>query len=162
MFFVKHAVFALFTLASTTTAWAEPICVSSVSEHQKQKDNLPAILQELPTLLTVDSFFLTAGLKIRPVGDKLKLEGYVWQPGDIYADDGYIKSACYENMILKVTLDNGKTYEGKVGVDKAIEIKGFKFKQSTDRQFANIVEKVRKASKGKINVSTDKGSEGTR
>lgn len=162
MVFLMRAILAICILASTQQARAEAICVSSLSEHARHKSKLPNVLQELPTLLTVDSFFLTAGLKIRPVGEKLKLEGYVWQPGDIYADDGYIRSACYENNVLKVTLDNGKTYEGKVNTDKAIEIKGFKFKQSTERQFANIVEKVRKASNGKIQVSSDKGSEGIR
>lgn len=151
-----------FLMISAAQANAEAICVSSFSEFNEQKGKLPNVIQELPTMLTVDSFIVTAALKIRPAGDRLKLEGYVWQPGSIYADDGYIQSACYENDILKVTLENGKTYEGKVSKDKAVEIRGFKFKHSTERQFASIVEKVRRASKGKIEVSSDKGSEGVR
>lgn len=162
MVYILRTFLAISFILSAKQVWAEAVCVSSFSEYEQQKNKLPKVLQELPTLLTVDSFLVTAALKIRPAGEKLKLEGYVWQPGSIYADDGYIKSACYENDVLKVTLDNGKTYEGKVGTEKAVEIKGFKFKQSTERQFASIVEKVRKASNGKIQVSSDKANDGVR
>lgn len=144
-----HRLLASFLLGIfvSPAAYAET-CVTSSADFEAKKSDFPPIVQHLPAMLTADSMFVTAGLKIRAVGAKLKLEGYVWKPGDIYSDDGYLKKVCYDGKTFKVTLENGKTYDARVQSSRAVSIQGVTFKKSSDAEFAGIVQKIRKAQGG--------------
>lgn len=137
----------------SSTGYAEQTCVSSVSEFNAQSSKFPAAVQPLPALLATDGMFVTAGLKIKAVGDKLKLEGYVWQPGDIYVDDVYVSKACFDGKTFDITMENGKTYSAKVKGKDAVSIQGVTFEKSNEKKFASIVNKVTDALSKKSNVS---------
>ena len=138
----------------STKLLAADVCVSNTAEFAAQAKNLPSVVQQLPTMLTTDGFLVTAGLKIRAAGDKLKMEGYVWKPGDIYTDDAYIKQACFDGVNFNVTLEHGKSYAAKIKGDKSVSIQGITFEKSSDAKFAGIIEKV----KGAIEKKTGVGS----
>lgn len=121
------------------------ICFSSVAEFESKKSDMPVVIRKLPVLFTANNFLVTAGLQIKVVDSKLKLEGSIWKPGEIYSDDSYIKNVCFEDDVLKVTLENGKTYEARVKNDSAVSIQGMTFKKSTAVEFAGILEKVKDA-----------------
>lgn len=127
------------------SVWAEEKCVTSPSELSAQEKYFPEVIQPLPTMLIIDSLFVTAGIKIGTAGGKLKLEGHVWKMGNIYVDDAYLKKVCYDGEILKVTLENGKTYDVKAKSSSTVSIQGATFKRSSDSEFAGIVQKIRKA-----------------
>ncbi|GEM_PF-2142271 len=144
-------------LSFSSGAWAAETCVSSASDFEQKKDQFPQIVQQLPVMLTTDGMWATAGLKIRTVGDKLKLEGYVWKVGGIYADDGYLRKVCYNGSTFKVTLENGKTYEAVVKSNRTVAIQGVTFKKSSSSEFASIVEKVKKAGGSQIRTTSGNG-----
>lgn len=131
-------------------------CISNAAEFAEKSASLPAVVQKLPALLTADGFFVTAGLKIRVAGDKLKLEGYVWKPGEIIVDDGYISKACYDGKVLNVTLENGTSYSAKIKNEKSVSIQGVTFDQASEAKFAGIVKKI-KDSRAERTASTQSG-----
>lgn len=133
-------------------------CISSTSEYTAQKDKLPSVFHELPVMLTTDSFLVTAALKIRTVGDRIKLEGHVWKPSEIYSDDSYVKTICYGGDSFKVTLENGQSYNAQMK-DSDVSISGFTFKKNTDSGFAGIVEKVKGAIDKKQKAAAQKGTQ---
>lgn len=155
----------LLPLFSVFFAWSlvaqgTEICFSSTAEFESKKSEFPAVIRKLPVLLTANNFLVTAGLQIKTVDAKLKLEGSVWKPGEIYSDDSYIKKVCCEDELLKVTLENGKTYEVKVKNEAAVSIQGVTFKKSTAAEFAGILEKVKDAeSKRNGNVNNSSGAQ---
>ncbi|MDG0814987.1 hypothetical protein [Bdellovibrio svalbardensis] len=127
------------------SAIAADTCVSTATEFAAKSASFPQVIQKLPAMLTTDGFLVTAGLKIRTVGEKLKLEGYVWKPGEISVDDGYVTKACFDGKILNVTLENGTTYAAKVNGEKSVSIQGVDFDRSSEAKFAGIVEKIKEA-----------------
>ncbi|MEK2644049.1 hypothetical protein [Bdellovibrio sp. BCCA] len=146
--------FFLTSLFSQMSVAAET-CVTSATDFEAKKSDFPAIVQQLPVMLTADTMFVTAGLKIRTVGSKLKMEGYIWKPGDIYTDDGYLKKVCFDGSNFKVTLENGKTYSAEVKGSRSVSIQGQTFKKSSDAEFAGIVQKIRKAQGGSTKTAGD-------
>ncbi len=140
-------------LLFSISLFAADTCVSTASEFAEKSSSLPTFVQKLPTMLTTDGFLVTAGLKIRTVGEKLKLEGYVWKPGEILIDDGYISKACYDGKVLNVTLENGTTYAAKVKGDSSVSIQGVTFEKSSESKFAGIVEKVKDAQSKKTGTA---------
>lgn len=127
------------------SAFAEEKCATSPSELMAQEKYFPDVIQPLPTMLIIDSIFVTAGIKIGVSGGKLKLEGHVWKLGSIYIDDAYLKKVCYDGETIKVTLENGKTYDVKAKSSTTVSIQGATFKRSSDSEFAGIIQKIRKA-----------------
>lgn len=157
MKFRYHRLIASFLLGIfvVPAAFAVETCVTSSADFEAKKSEFPSIVQQLPAMLTADSMFVTAGLKIRSAGAKLKLEGYVWKPGDIYTDDGYLKKVCFDGSSFKVTLENGKTYSAQVKGSRSVSIQGVTFKKSSDAEFAGIVQKIRKAQGGSTKTTSN-------
>lgn len=132
-------------LAFSVTANAASTCIQNAAEHAEKNASLPAFVQKLPAMLVTDGFLVTAGLKIRIAGNKLKLEGSVWKPGEVLKDDCYISKACYDGETLKVTLENGKSYEAKVKNEESVSIQGITFDKSSESKFAGVIDKIQKA-----------------
>ncbi|WP_415063546.1 hypothetical protein [Bdellovibrio sp.] len=151
----------LFIALSLTSQFCKAeTCVTTASEFEQKKDQLPKIFQNLPVMLTTDSWLLTAGLEIRTVGPKIKLEGHVWKPSEIYSDDSYVKKICYDGTNFNVTLENGKSYDVKIK-SEGVSISGFSFEKSSASTFAGIVEKVKKA-QSRSNTTVDNSANGAR
>lgn len=160
---MKHLIFAVLLLQgiALSAQAISPTCIRSVQEYSEKSPELPTVLQKLPTMLVTDSMLVTAGIKIRAAGDKLKLEGYVWKPGEILVNDGYIEKACFDGTSMKVTLENGTTYDAKVKNDESVSIQGFNFDKSSEYKFAGIVEKIKKAQATRSsNSSSGSGTSG--
>ena len=138
----------------SNVAIAADVCVSNASEFSSQSANLPQVVQKLPAMLVTDGFLVTAGLKIRTAGDKLKLEGYVWKPGEIIVDDAYISKACFDGKNFDVTLESGKSYSVKVKGDKSVSIQGVTFDKSSESKFASIVERIKAEQTKRTGVSS--------
>lgn len=146
-----------FILALGIIQSAQAVCVNTLAEYEAQKKNFPTVLQSLPCFLAVDKTLVTAGLKIRAAGDRLKLEGAVWKAfGVIEVDDPYILNACFENDTLVVKLENGKSYKAKITSDSSVEIQGFRFDKTSEPAFAQIVNKVKAAKSEKTTDSSQK------
>jgi hypothetical protein len=159
---MKYLIFAVFVLQGIALSAhaVSNTCIQSVQEYSEKSSNLPPVLQKLPAMLVTDGLLVTAGIKIRAAGDKLKLEGYVWKPGEILINDGYIQKACFDGASMKVTLENGTTYDAKVKNEESVSIQGVSFDKSTEYKFAGIVEKIKKAQSSRSSTSSS-GSSGT-
>lgn len=131
-------------------------CISSVSDFNNNKSSFPPAFQSLPVMFTADNNAVMAGLKIRPAGDKIKLEGSVWSILKTYKDDSYVKKLCINGSNLKVTLDNGKSYNVKVNANSAI-ISGQEFKKTSAAAYSTIIQKI-KVGTGEMSVKASASS----
>ena len=155
---MTRIIFAVFALQGLCLpALAAFTCVKTPSEYNEKNSELPAFLQKLPAMMVTDSMLVTAGLKLKAAGDRLKLEGYVWKPNEVIINDAYIKNACFDGKSLKVTLDNDKIYDAKLG-DKAVKIDGFQFDESSEYKFAGVVEKIKAEQKKRNSRSSSDSS----
>lgn len=149
-------------------------CFTNGTEYEQIKKELPAIFQKLPVMFTADSTLLTAGLQIRIADEpnkRLKLDGHIWKPDDIYSDESYVKKICYHKATsgtlgitqdpeFEVTLDNGKSYTIEIDdEDKKVTILSFDFELSSAAKFAGIVEKIKREQKsGSSKAANSKGT----
>jgi hypothetical protein len=138
-FILSLAVFAL-----APWALAQGTCFSSVSEYNAIKSKLPATFQRLPVYLTADTWKATAAFVLNQSGNKLMVGSHVSAIVSSYnvnSDATEVRQICYDGKSFKVSLKNGKSYDGQV-VGSQVVIMGLPFKKSTPAEFASIVNKA--------------------
>ncbi|WP_413293030.1 hypothetical protein ACLSU7_16690 [Bdellovibrio sp. HCB185ZH] len=131
---------------------AANVCVNNMADFEQRKAQMPPMMQKLPVMFTVDSFAVTAGLKIAPAGNKLQLEANVNAigSGDDYQQVVYIKEVCIIGDKVTMKLEAGASKRNEPPptislVDSgSVKINSITFKKSTEAQFRSISNKVSK------------------
>ncbi|WP_413558155.1 hypothetical protein [Bdellovibrio sp. HCB209] len=140
----------VFTLFGCLQSHAANVCVSNMADFEKRKEQIPPMLQKLPVMFTVDSFAVTAGLKISPAGEKMQLEANVNAigSGDDYQQVTYIKEVCIIDnkvtMKLEAGANNRKEPPPTISLidSKSVKINSITFNKATESQFRSISRKV--------------------
>lgn len=131
---------------------AANVCVNNMADFEQRKAQMPQMMQKLPVMFTVDSFAVTAGLKIAPAGNKLQLEANVNAigSGDDYQQVVYIKEVCIigDKVTMKLEASASKRNEPPPTISLidsgSVKINSITFKKSTEAQFRSISNKVSK------------------
>lgn len=131
---------------------AANVCVNNMADFEQRKAQMPAMMQKLPVMFTVDSFAVTAGLKIAPAGNKLQLTANVNAigSGDDYQQVVYIKEVCIigNNVTMKLEAGASKRNEPPPTIaivdSSKVKINSITFNKSSESQFRAISNKVTK------------------
>lgn len=131
---------------------AANVCVNNMADFEKRKAQMPPMMQKLPVMFTVDSFAVTAGLKIAPAGEKMQLTANVNAigSGDDYQQVVYIKEVCIvgNNVTMKLEAGASKRNEPPPTIaivdSNSVKINSITFNKANEAQFRSISNKVSK------------------
>ncbi len=157
--------FSMGALFISVASYAGNVCVRNAADFDMRKKDMPAELQTLPLIYTVDSFKVTAGVKISQVGDRFVLDANVNSLVDEYKQHVYIKEVCIIGNSVRVKLDPTPEQAKQMGNKppptitltggSTVIIEDVQFTKATEAQYRAI---SRKANGG----SSDSKSNNTR
>jgi hypothetical protein len=145
-------IFSIGTLFISVASYAGNVCVKNAADFEERKKDIPRELQTLPLIYTVDSFKVTAGVKISQVGDRFVLDANVNSLVDEYRQHVYIKEVCIIGNSVKVKLDPTPEQAREMGKKppptitltggSKVIIEDVEFNKSTEAQYRAISRKA--------------------
>jgi hypothetical protein len=118
------------------------ICFSDMASFARVKGQLPGSLQNPPIYATHQSWDLTGGLRIMPVGNRIQLDAHINSTfAGVINQSTLITQACVDGDQMAVTLASGQSQTIQVG-DSSLTIKGYEFDLTDSSSYQSVVSQV--------------------